>query len=114
MEPLRDHLRSDQDVDFPGAKSAQRLAVSVFAGHRIRIHSPNDCFRKQLRDVRLHLLRAEPGVDQRILAARRTFLGNCGGVAAEMTAQARGRAMKGQSYAAIRTVARLTAGAAKK
>ena len=113
MQTFRDHLRADKNVDLAGAKASQRFAIRILARHRIGIHPPNDCLRENLRDVGLHFFRAETGIDERVFAARRTFLRNGRGVAAQMAAQARNPAMKGERDAAIRAIARFAAIAAE-
>ena len=89
MQTLRDHLRADKNVDFAGAKVSQRFAIRILARHRVGIHPPNDCLREDLRDVGLHFFRAETGIDERVLAARRTFFWNGRRVAAQMATQPR-------------------------
>src|SRR5439155_23346919 len=58
-------------------------------------------------------LRSKSRVNQRVFSAGRTFFWHGGGVPAKMTAQPRHMSMEGESYAAIGTVARLAAIAAK-
>ena len=53
VQPFRDHLRADEDVDLAAAKGAERFAIGVLPRHRVGIHSPNDCFREELRHGRL-------------------------------------------------------------
>ena len=85
MEAFRDHLRADEDVDLARAKSVQRFAVSVFARHRVGVHSPNDGFWEKRGDVGFDFFGAEAGVDERVLAAFRTAFRDRGAMAAEMT-----------------------------
>src|SRR4029453_13530738 len=113
MQTFRDHLGADEDVDLAGTKGMQRFAVSVFARHRIGIHSPNDCFGEDRGNVRLHFFGAESGVDERVLAALRTALWHRRAMAAEVTAETRVGAVEGEGDAAVRAVARLPAVAAK-
>src|SRR5216683_1294959 len=58
MQTFRDHLRADEDVDFPGAKGEQCFAIRVFARHRIGVHPPNHCARKKLRHIGFDFLGA--------------------------------------------------------
>src|SRR6266404_7656030 len=50
MQTLRDHLRPDEDVDLSGAKTEQRIAIRLFACHRIGVHSADGRFWEKLRD----------------------------------------------------------------
>ena len=86
----------------------QRFAIRILARHGIGIHPPNDCVRENLRDVGLHFLCAETGIDERVLAASRAYFRNGRGVAAQMAAQP-ASAMKREPDAAIRTIARFAA-----
>src|SRR2546423_4279319 len=114
MKAFRDHLRADENVDLAGAESVKGFAIGVLARHRIGIHSPHGRVWKKLSDVRLDLLGAEPGINERVLRTRRAFLRHSGGMTAQMTGQARDPAMKCQGDAAIRAIARLAAVAAEK
>jgi len=114
VQTFRNHLRADEDIDLAGTKRMERLAVSIFACHRVRIHPPNDGVRKNRADIRLHLFRAEASVNQRVFSAFRTASWNRGAVSAKVTAQARIRPMEGERDTAIWAVARLATLAAKK
>src|SRR5580704_7945634 len=46
IQALGNHLRPDQNVDFTGSKRLQRLAICVFARHRVSVHS-GDCGRRK-------------------------------------------------------------------
>ena len=89
VQAFRDHLGADEDVDLAGAKSVERFAVGVFAGHGVGVHSPNDGLGEDGGDVRLHFFGAEAGVDERVFAAFRAALRDGGAVAADVAAQAR-------------------------
>src|SRR5664280_1444132 len=39
MQPLRNHLRADKDVNFPCAKIAENAAIIVLPLHRVGIHA---------------------------------------------------------------------------
>ena len=62
IQPLGDHLGSDEDVGLTGAEFSQNLAVRSFAGHRVRIHPGDAGHRKEPADRFLDALRADPGV----------------------------------------------------
>src|SRR6187401_1764192 len=113
VQAFGDHLRADQNIDLAAAKGAQSVAERVLPRHGIGIHPPNDRVRKELRDVRLHLLRAEAGIDEGVFLTRRTSLRYRGGVPAEMTVQAGRGAMKRKRNAAVRALPRLAARAAE-
>ena len=98
---------------LPDAKSMERFAIGILAHHGVGVHSPNDCFREDGRDVRLHFFRAEAGVDERVLAAFRAALRHRCAVTAKVTTEMGVSAMKGKRDAAIRTFARLAAVAAE-
>ena len=113
MQTFRDHLRADEDVDLSSAKASERVTIGILARHRISVHSLDGCGRKNLRDGGFDFFRAETGIDERVFAAGRTFFWNRRGVSAQMTTQTRDAAMKRQRDAAIGTIARLAAVAAK-
>src|SRR5437667_6203091 len=113
MQPFRNHLGPDQDIDLACAKCAQRFAIRFLARHRIGIHSFHNRVRKNLRDERFYLFRSEADVDQRLLTALWTFSRNGGGMAAKMTIQPRHGSMKGERDTAIRTLTGLPALAAE-
>src|SRR6516165_10044885 len=48
MQPLRNHLRPDQDIDLAGTKLTQRFAIRFLARHRVGIHSSHNRIRKNL------------------------------------------------------------------
>ena len=98
---------------LPARKASQRFAIRIFARHRIGIHPPDDCLRKNLRDVGFHFFGPESGVDERVLAAGRAFFRNGRGVSAQMATQPRSTAMKSERDAAIRAIARFAAITAK-
>ena len=59
MQPLRDHLRADEDINVAMLERVEHLSVILFAFHHVRIHAPHPGPRKKfLQDV-FHLLRAE-------------------------------------------------------
>ena len=60
----------------------------------------------------LYFLGAESGINQRVLSALRTFFWDSRGVSAKVAGEAKDRAMKGQSHAAIGTITRSSAVAA--
>src|SRR5207237_2674307 len=107
MQPLRDHLRPDQDINVARAKCAQRFAIRFLSGHRVGIHSFYSRIRKNLSDERFHLFRSEADVSQRLLAALRTFLRNRGGVSAKMIIQTIHSPMNSVRYSAYQTSSRL-------
>ena len=113
MQTLRDHLGADEDVDLARAEVTQRLAICLFARHRVRIHAAHDRSWKNLGNSRFDLLGAEPGINERVLSAGWTFLRYGRGVSAQMTAQSRHVSMKRQSHAAVRAIACFTAFTAK-
>src|SRR5262249_10148948 len=71
MQALGDHLCPDKNIDFGAAKSVEGFAVSFLPSHRICIHSPNDCMRKERGHVGLDFFSAKAGVDERILSTFR-------------------------------------------
>src|SRR5438270_6753929 len=109
MQTFRDHLRADKNVDLAGAKTSQIFAISVFARHRISVHPSHRRFRKKLRDSALDLFRPESRVNERVFSALRTFLRDRGRMSAKVTAQSGHVSMKGQSDAAVGTIARFAA-----
>src|SRR4029077_6140782 len=113
MQTFGDHLGADEDVDLARAKGVKCFAIGVFACHRIGIHSPNDCFGEDRGNVRLHFFGAESGVDERVLAAFRAAFRHRRAVSAEVTAETRVAAVKGEGDAAIWAIPRLPAVVAK-
>ena len=114
MQAFRDHLRADEDVDLAGAKICAGFAIRFLSRHRVRVHPAHDRLRENLRDGRLHFLRSEAGINQRVLAAGRTFLWHGRGVPAQDgSSTAPTLSMKCERDAAIRAVPRFAAIAAK-
>src|SRR5262249_12978232 len=71
VQPLRDHLRADEDVDLARAERAKRLAIRLAMPHYIGVHALHDGPREKFLHGILDLLRAGAGVsDSRILALR--------------------------------------------
>src|SRR5436190_8833105 len=48
METLRDHLRSDEDIDIARAEISQSLSIGFLARHRVCIHATHHSFWKNL------------------------------------------------------------------
>ena len=115
MQTFRDHLRADEDVDLAGAESrAEFRDRRLCASSNRHPSGARRLWEKFATTVDFDFLRAEPGINQCILAAGRTFFRHGGGVPAQMAAQPRAtRAMKGERDAAVRTIARFAAIAAQ-
>src|SRR5438876_4876851 len=113
MKTFRDHLRANKDVDLAGAKIKERVAIRLFARHRVRVHPADGRVWKNVRYGRFHFFRAEARINQRVLATGRTFLWHSGGMTAQMTAQPCGMSMEGERDTAVRAIARFAAVAAK-
>ena len=73
---------------LPAAKGVEGFAEGVFAGHGVGVHAPDDGFGEDGGDVRLDLLGAETGVDERVFAAFGAAFWDGGAVAAEVATQA--------------------------
>src|SRR5207247_11181436 len=71
VQPLRNHLRADEDVDLPGAKIAEDAPVIVLGLQRVRIHAAHARVREQFRERVLDLFRAETGVSNGRIPALR-------------------------------------------
>ena len=111
VQPFRNHLRADEDVDFSGAKIAEDAAVILLALERVRVH-PLDARRGETFLQRgLDLLRAQPGKPDRHVAALRlrTLFRSRLDVAADVAHQLLCRAMVRQRHAAVRALRHETA-----
>src|SRR6476620_2227620 len=106
MQPFRNHLGANKDVDLADAEGMQSFAIGILTRHGIGVHSPDDCFREQCGDVSFNLFRTETGIDQRILATFGAAFGNGSAMSAKVAAESGIGAMKGKSDAAIWAVAR--------
>jgi hypothetical protein len=58
MQPLRDHLRADENIGLAGAKIAEDLPVVVLAFHRVGVHAFDARVRKEFCERLLDFLRA--------------------------------------------------------
>ena len=89
MQPLRDHLRADEDVNFARAKIAEHFAVIILALHRVGVHAFDARLGKKFRERLLDLLRARAGKTDRgifaflVRADRRNFFDVAADVAGE-------------------------------
>src|SRR2546423_2220890 len=109
MEPLRDHLSANENIDLAGTKSVERFAIRVLARHGVGVHPAHGRVGEKMGHVCFDFLGAEPGINQSVLRAGRTLFRHCRRVSTKMAGQARSVAMKGERHAAIWALARFTA-----
>ena len=102
MEALGDHLRADQDVDFPLSEIAKGVGVGVLAAHVVGVHPFDPRLGKSLDQRVLHFFRAAARVFERRRPALGTRVGHAAGKIAEMAAKFFRAAMERQRDAAIR------------
>ena len=71
VQAFGDHLRADQNVDFPAAERPERFVIRTLARHGVRIHARHPGRGKHLLHHRLDFFRAHPAEsDLRIVALR--------------------------------------------
>ena len=111
MQPLRDHLRADEDVNFAVLERVQHAPVILLPLHHVRIHAPDARARKKFSQDVLHLLRAGAGkADGGIFAFLiRADLRYALAVAADVAGQLLLDAMIRQRHAAIRALGHVAA-----
>src|SRR5258705_13942560 len=76
VEPLRDHLRAQQDVDLAARNALQDVMMGPFARRRIEVHPRDPGAGIAQPDEVLELLRAEPAQALRRVAADSADLGD--------------------------------------
>src|SRR6185312_1672009 len=101
IQSLRDHLRTEQDVDLTRAYAIQDLRVRPLSRRRVDIHARNPRRRKALADQTFHLLRAESAASQRCSTATIAHTLRLLLMHAVMTDQSLRRAMIRESNAAV-------------
>src|ERR1700751_2434794 len=109
IQTFGDHLRTDQDINLPTAKRAQRGSISIFSGHGVCVHACGMRGRKQLLHQFNDLLGSVSAVANSGVATARTFLRRYRLITAEMAFEAVFAEMKGQWDAAVRTFAHIPA-----
>src|SRR5688572_1929450 len=112
VEPLGDHLCTEEDVDFATGDAIENVGVSPACGRGIDVHTRHTRRRQMVEQEALHLLSAESTFAYRRTAALHARQTNRLGVAAVVTRQALGRAMDRERNRAVRTGGHVAAGAA--
>src|ERR1700756_4937658 len=74
IQTFGDHLSTDQDINLPTAKCAQRGSISIFSGHGVCVHASGMRGRKQLLHEFDDLFGSVSAVANTGIAAARTFL----------------------------------------
>src|SRR5277367_6811395 len=111
MQPLRDHLRADEDVNLARAKITEHFPVIILALHRVGVHALDARLRKKFRERLLDFLRARAGKTNcgifafLIRANERNFFDLAADVAGEFLFLP----VKREREAAIRAIANVTA-----
>jgi len=111
MQPFRDHLRADEDIDLARAKIAKDLSIIILALHRVGVHALDPGFWKKFGECFLNFLSACAGKTNRgiftffIRADRWNFFN----VAADVTGKFLLLSMKREREAAIRALANVAA-----
>ena len=62
VEPLRDHLRAEENVDLAAPHAIENLGVRPLAARRVDVHARDARGRKALGEQPLDLLRAQPAL----------------------------------------------------
>src|SRR5277367_2550678 len=109
MQPLRDHLRADEDVNFARAKITEHFAVIILALHRVGVHALDARLGKKFRERLLDFLRARAGKTDRGIFAFRANQRNFFDVAANVAGEFLFLPVKREREAAIRAIANVTA-----
>ena len=106
VQPLGDHLRAQQNIDFAGAKIAEDAPVILLALERVGVHPLDLGHREALGQGGLNLLRAQADEADRRVATTllRTLVRRGLDVAANVAHQLLRGAMVGQRHAAIRAL----------
>jgi hypothetical protein len=95
IEPLGDHLGTQQNIDLTGPKLSQHFGIRTSTGHGVGIHPRKTCLWKKSPDCLFDPLGADAGMLNAWILAFRTALRRLCSMAAEMTGKAVIRAMQG-------------------
>ena len=109
VQPFRDHLRADEDVDLAGAERAERLAIRFLARHRVGVHALHNGLWENFRDGFLDFFRSRAGVADAGVLALGTFFRRHAAMPADVADEPVGGAMERERDAAIRALADVAA-----
>ena len=98
--PLRDHLRSGENIDVSGAKSAEDALVIAHVAHRVTIDAPDARVRESAFQLRFQPLGSLSDVMNVFAITFRTSRGRAAGQPAVVTQQLLDRTMIGHRDAA--------------
>ena len=112
VQPLGDHLRADQDVNFPAAERPERFVIRTLARHGVRIHPRHPGRRKHLPHHGLDLFRAHAAESNLRIVALRTPPRRLLRVTADMATRQVLLFVQGERNTAVRTLHVFPAGLA--
>src|SRR5690606_35966495 len=112
VQPLRDHLGAEQDIELAVLHALENLVMRPLRGCRVDVHARDARVREPVRDLALDLFRADAAVGEVGAAAAVAAIGRRLLVKAVVADEPSSRTVVRQRHVALRAVPYRTARAA--